>query len=250
MPTNSSRLLARYEAGWAVIADNNVDICTRRAPQIAASVRAAGAKCDEAARGWKQLSAELASLPALMHDLSRRVNAACAQCEALEHRLLEATVARAEVREARWRQQQLLDAEAAEAKRREDEEAEARRLAEAEAEAKRKAEAERQRALQVDFETQRKAYLEAGVHVHVAAPAAPLAARPRPSAAAEAAAPAALGAADAEPPVAEEEQGQELFLDTLDDPDANLDDFYAEEGEAAAAAAAEAEAAVRAAEDT
>lgn len=167
------------EAQWSTIAENNKTILDS-APSVARASTEAAARCEQTAAGWRALTHELKVLPTIVHKLSLDVSAACAQCEALEARLLEATIACAELREARWRANRLREAEEAEAAA-ERAKAEAQRRAEAEerrraeearrAEAKRLAKEEEARIqkLQAEFEAQRKAHLEAAAAASEAA---------------------------------------------------------------------------------
>jgi hypothetical protein len=161
----TSSLAARFDASLAAITESNADVC-RRSLAVASDARAAGAKCSTLVKDWRMVVSELEALPQVMRSLSQCVADACARCDALEFQLHEVAVARAEVREARWRHQRLLEAEAAQTELLEAEqraEAAARqRAAEKTAERERQvaaATAERQRTFHAQFEAQRDEFL-------------------------------------------------------------------------------------------
>lgn len=198
---DSVALLARYESSLAEIASRNATVCTTAA-NVTVATRRAASRFDTARAGWNALMAELQRVPTMhtaMRDLADRVKATCARMDALERRLLDMSVAGAEVREGRWRQEQLRQAEklhaqkqadAAEAGRRvlaqgevERKRAHALKLradakavadekqarAQADAEARTR-EADVQRALTAQYEAQRREYLagESSITCHVA----------------------------------------------------------------------------------
>ena len=110
MTTASSpeSVLLRYEVEWSDIAERNADIC-KRARSLAANIKDANARCESAAAGWSQLRGELAhmgSSSTLMEGVARRIDDVCSRIDQLEARLHDATLARMESREQRWRQQQ------------------------------------------------------------------------------------------------------------------------------------------------
>ena len=117
---SATALLRRYEASWADIAQRNTSVCSR-SREIAGDVAKANARAGEASAAWGQFRAELQALPQFalqMRELASSVADACARIDALEHRLHDAALARAEQDEGRWRQGQVelvaAEAEAAE----------------------------------------------------------------------------------------------------------------------------------------
>ena len=212
-PPRASALLAQYEQSWRTISGTNAELC-ERSRDVASSVRETAACCHAATAGWDKLQRELECLPstrAAISELSQRTLSACAQIDALEQRLLEASVARVQVSEGRWRYERLAEAEAAAAQRRAASDEEARRVQrmaeeeacrslrdaeaaaqrsrrEAEAEARRARQAadsatreaerahaerdrERQRIFHEQFEAQRQQYLDSAAAGSAVAPA-------------------------------------------------------------------------------
>ena len=156
--SSASALLRRYEASWAEIAQRNTSVCSR-AREFAGDVARANARAGEASAAWGQLRAELQALPQCaleLRELASSVAGACARIDALEHRLHDAALARAEQDEGRWRQGQL-EALSCEQQQLEDEQRERARLVAAEAEAAELARAlEREQIFQAQFEAQRE----------------------------------------------------------------------------------------------
>lgn len=160
----SAALLTRYEASWAEIAQTNVNICGK-ARETSAVLTDAASQCEQAATSWAQLRAELQRLPqsvSLMQDVVRSVTAACAQIDALEHRLRDASIARAEQLEGKWRQQQIAEAEAEHRRREEERRMQAKRAEAAALEVQRELEREREQIFQAQFEAQRNYLREHG----------------------------------------------------------------------------------------
>ena len=133
---SATALLRRYEASWADIAQRNTSVCSR-SREIAGDVAKANARAGEASAAWGQFRAELQALPQFalqMRELASSVADACARIDALEHRLHDAALARAEQDEGRWRQGQV-EALSCEQQQQEVEQRERARLVAAEAEA-------------------------------------------------------------------------------------------------------------------
>lgn len=180
---SAALLLAHYEGLWSDVATRNARVC-ERALQVSADAAAASERAERAAGDWAKLQHELNALPqsvALVHELGRRVTAACGRLEALELRLTDARLANVEVQEVHWRHAQVLDAEAAHQRRqaeREEQVLKAQRQVDAEQEA---IALDRQRAFQAQFEAERDYMLQHG-ELHTFAPvraaAAPAATQP------------------------------------------------------------------------
>ncbi len=156
--------VGRYEPGWQALRQGNESVCDR-ARDVAAAVTGAATRAEVAVAGWERLQSELRTLPAtmrLMDEVSAGVREACERFEVLERRLVDATVARTEQREVRWRQQQLLDLEAEE--ERSAAEAEAARVAAEEQAAQRErlVMEERRQTFHEQFEADRVSMLEHG----------------------------------------------------------------------------------------
>ena len=152
----AQELVGRYEAAWEDIASRNRQICDKVG--LHASVRAASDLCERAATDWSSLRSELQQLPRsvqLAREVAGQVAAACMRIDTLERRLHDATVARAKVADAVWRQRKLAEAE--ELMRKTSLREEATRAAErqAAAAAQTKRDLERQLAFQAEYEAQR-----------------------------------------------------------------------------------------------
>lgn len=167
----SSSLAGTWDERRCGIVAANASLVARGRDAAAAATRAS-ARCGGAAAEWRQLQAEAVLVPESvrqMGQLAEGVAAACAQIDRLENRLLEASVARGQQREAAWRQTQLAEAEQREA--RGEAELEALRAEAARRALRREREAadERQRAFQKQYEAQR-AYVQSHGLLRPAAP--------------------------------------------------------------------------------
>ena len=160
----SAARLMRYENSWAEIAKGNSAICSC-AREVAAAVQEASQRCELANSGWQQLHAELQSLPqtaAMIHDMAHNVTAACARMDALEHRLRDAMLAKAEQEEAKRRQALILEVHEQQEKREANLYEQAQTAARVAEMARCQLERERERVFQEQFEAQRRYLVEHG----------------------------------------------------------------------------------------